>query len=173
MRNLMLFSAVTLSCYGVGVAAETNWQHCDSGSTADFLPVNVNENTLATDVRADKVQIVGEGTSIFTGNVEVTQAGQELKSDRATYNRVSGKVTAQTDVQIIDSDSILNAEQAEWDLSKDEGSLINADYRLRESHARGEASYVFRQGVSRTKLKVQHIQRVLRVMMLGFYQHQM
>lgn len=153
MRNLMLFSAITLSCYGVGAVAGTNWQHCDSGSSTDFLPVTAGPANLVTDVKADSVQLVDDGTSVFTGNVEVKQGSQELTSKRATYNRSSGKVTAQGDVQIRDSETILNAEQAEWDLSKDEGSLIDADYRLRESHARGEASHVFRQGVSQTKLK--------------------
>ncbi len=153
MRNLMFFSAITLCCYGVSAAAETNWQHCDSGSNSEFLPIVAEQDTLATDVKADGVQLVDEGTSVFTGNVEVKRGGQELTSERATYNRLSGIVTAQDKVSVRDSEIILHADQAEWNLSKDEGSLIDADYRLRESHARGEASHVFRQGVSRTKLK--------------------
>ncbi len=153
MRKLILLSAVTLYCYGTIAAAEASWQHCASTSDVGFLPTFTNSEGSEVDVKADNVQLVEEGTSVFTGNVEVMRAGQELKSNRATYNQLSGNVTAQGNVQLRDSEIILNAEQAEWDLSKDEGSLIDADYRLRESHARGEASHVFREGISRTKLK--------------------
>ncbi|NQY27513.1 MAG: LPS assembly protein LptD [Piscirickettsiaceae bacterium] len=153
MRKLILLSAVTLSCYGAIAVAETSWQHCTSTNDVGFLPVITNQEGSEVDVKADNVQLVEDGTSVFTGNVEVMRGGQELKSQRATYNQLSGTVTARDNVLLRDSGIILHAEQAEWDLTKDEGRLIDAEYRLRESHARGEASHVFRQGVSQTKLK--------------------
>ncbi|MDH5357061.1 MAG: LPS assembly protein LptD [Gammaproteobacteria bacterium] len=153
MRKLIVFSAVSLTCYGSALMAEQNWQHCDVTGDADFLPFVANQEGSEVDVKADNAQLVDQGTSVFTGNVVVTRGGQELNAGRATYNQVSGNVTAQGDVRIRDNGIILKSDQAEWSLSDDEGSLIDAEYRLRESHARGEASHVHRQGQVRTDLK--------------------
>lgn len=133
--------------------ADFNGQECRANNNDAYLPAVGNSEETPIDVKADSVQLIEEGTSVFTGNVEVTRSGQELTSNRATYNQLSGNITANGDVQIRDSDIILNAEQAEWSLTKDEGRLLDADYRLRESHARGTASHVYRQGTEKTDLK--------------------
>ena len=156
MRKLIIFSAVTLSCFYSMVEAESDWQYCDITVDTGFLPFVANPEESAIDVKADNAQVVEDGTSVFTGDVIVERGGQELKADRVTYNQVSGDVTAQDNIRLRDSEIILDAEQIEWSLSKEEGVLFNAEYRLRESHARGEASYVHRvhrQGEVRTDLE--------------------
>ena len=135
------------------IAESSDWQHCDIAADADFLPHVANPEQTAVDVTADNAQLVEEGTSVFSGNVLVKRGGQELQANRATYNQTSGIVTAQGDIQLRDSEIILNSEQAEWSLVDDSGSMIDAEYRLRESHARGHASHVFRQGTIHTTLK--------------------
>ncbi|MFW5451443.1 MAG: LPS-assembly protein LptD [Methylophagaceae bacterium] len=154
MRKLIVFSAITLLSVHPMVKAElSDWQYCDIAVDADFLPYVANPEQTAVDVKADDAQLVEQGTSVFSGNVVVTRGGQELQGDRATYNQTSGDVAAKGSIRLRDSEIILKAEQAEWSLSQDKGSMIDAEYRLRESHARGEASHVFRQGTSRTNLK--------------------
>lgn len=133
--------------------AQSDWQHCDLSADADFLPYVESPEDSEVDVKADNAQLVEDGTSVFTGNVEVSRSGQQMKANRATYDQNSGDVSAQGDVVIRDSDIILNAEQGEWSLTDDKGSMIDAEYRLREMHARGEASHVHRQGQTKTKLK--------------------
>jgi len=153
MRKLIILSTVILSSFSSLTMAESNSQQCKTDGQDDYLPaINKNIET-AVDVQADSVQLVETGTSVFSGNVEVVRFGQELKSDRATYNQQSGHMTANGNVQIRDSEIILNADQAEWSLTNDEGRVIDADYRLRQSHARGEATHVYRKGTERTDLK--------------------
>ncbi|OUR89812.1 organic solvent tolerance protein [Methylophaga sp. 42_8_T64] len=154
MRKLVVFSAVTLTCFSTMVtAAQADWQHCDLSGDADFLPYSETSEDSEVDVKADNAQLVEDGTSVFTGNVEVNRAGQQLKASRATYDQNSGDISAQGNVVVRDSDIILNADQGEWSLADDEGTMIDAEYRLREMHARGEASVVHRQGTTQTKLK--------------------
>ncbi|PHS69173.1 MAG: organic solvent tolerance protein [Methylophaga sp.] len=152
MRKLMLFSAVIMSSYGAMVIAQSNVQQCYVDSSGDFLPYQVTQQETEVDIKADNVQLVEDGTSIFTGNVEVNRGGQQLNAGRATYNQISGNITAQDNVRIRDSDVMFKAQQAEWSLSNDEGTLLDAEYRIREMHARGTASLIHRQGRIRTDL---------------------
>jgi LPS-assembly protein len=152
MRNGTIFIGVILFGYSAGSFAD-NWQQCDPANGVAFLPLVENSESTEVDLKANDAQLVENGTSVFTGDVVVTRGGQELKADRATYNQVSGDITAKGNIQIRDSGIILNAQQAEWILSNDEGRLIDAKYRLRESHARGRADSVFRQGKEKTILK--------------------
>ncbi|PCJ32493.1 MAG: organic solvent tolerance protein [Gammaproteobacteria bacterium] len=151
MRKLIIFSAITLVHLSTTAMAGSAPQQCEFDNTG-FLVVKPDLEAGVTDIQADSVQIVDEGTSIFSGDVEVLRDGQELKSQRATYNRLSGELTAQGDVQIRDSGMILNGQNAEWSLENDSGTLIDAEYRLREGHLRGKAGQVHRDGVRSTNL---------------------
>ncbi|MBL1320708.1 MAG: LPS assembly protein LptD [Methylophaga sp.] len=153
MRKGFIFTGVILSGLSTITSAELAWQQCESIQDTGFLPYVENYDESEVDVKADDAQLVENGTSVFTGDVIVIRGGQELQADRATYNQISGDITAQGNIQIRDSEIILNAQQAEWALSNDEGKLVDADYRLRESHARGSAKTVYRQGIEKTILK--------------------
>jgi len=154
MRKLIVFSMVTLSCLNAPVSAEpTTWQYCDLSKNNGFLPHTETTDQDLLDVKAENAQLVGKGTSVFEGNVVVKRGGQELTANRATYNKTSGIITAQNKIRLRDSEIILDADQAEWSMTSDEGVLIDAEYRLREMHARGEASHVFKQGASQTDLQ--------------------
>ncbi len=153
MRKLIIFSTVTLTCFSSLVRSEVSWPLCDITNDADFLPYVESSEQTAVDVKADDAQLTEGGVSVFTGNVIVNRTGQELIANTATYDQNTGNVTAKGDINLRDSDMILKSQEAEWSMSKDEGSLVNAQYRLREMHARGEAGHVYRQGKIKTKLK--------------------
>jgi LPS-assembly protein len=153
MRKLIIFSTVTLTCFSSLVRSEVSWPLCDITNDADFLPYVESSEQTAVDVKADDAQLTEGGVSVFTGNVIVNRAGQELIANTATYDQNTGNVTAKGDINLRDNDMILKSQEAEWSMSKDEGSLVNAQYRLREMHARGEAGHVYRQGKIKTKLK--------------------
>jgi LPS-assembly protein len=155
MRKLIVFSAATLSCFGgVNVMAEVKtYELCHLSHESKFLPVSDTLDDGPVDVKANNAQLVNQGTSVFTGDVIVTRGGQELTASRATYNRQSGEVTAQGDVQLRDSEAILTSQQAEWSLVNDHGQLSNAHYLFRQNHARGEAKLIQREGIAKTKLK--------------------
>ncbi|MDO7597886.1 MAG: LPS assembly protein LptD [Pseudomonadota bacterium] len=152
MRKLIILSTVTLTCFSSLVLSEVSWPLCDISNDADFLPYFEGSEETAVDVKADDARLTEGGVSVFTGNVIVNRAGQELTASRATYDQNTGDVTAQGDVNLRDSEMIVKSQQAEWSTSKDEGTLDNAQYRIREMHARGEASHVYRQGKVETEL---------------------
>ena len=132
------------------MAESSTWQQCGLSRGVDFMPKVEMNPTGLVDVKADDAQLVEQGTSVFTGNVIIVKDGQELTAQRVTYNQVSGQITATDRMQMRDSDIILKADQAEWSLNRDEGTLVDAQYQLREMHARGQADHVFRVGVSET-----------------------
>lgn len=151
VRKLIILLSITVFNYSSSALAELSSEQCGFNND-DFLPVVDNPDQMAIDVKADNAQIKGDETSIFTGDVEVVRGGQELKSDRATYNKSSGEITAQGNVQVRDSEIILKSKQAEWSVVDDKGSMSDALYRLREGHARGKAERVLREGKVLTKL---------------------
>ena len=153
MRKLIVLSMVALSCFNASVMAKQDTlPYCDLTKNTGFLSATSRVDEKLVDVQADNAQLVGKGTSIFKGNVVVKRGGQELTTDRATYNQSSGIVTAQNRMRLRDKNIILDAEQAEWSLNSDEGVLIDAEYLLRRSHARGKANYVSKNGASETDL---------------------
>lgn len=153
MRKLIIFTAITLTCFSTSARSEADWPLCDITSDADFLPRVKNTKETAVDVKADNADLTQGGLSIFTGNVIVNQSGQELTADRATYEQSTGAVTAEGDVKLRDSDMILNSQSGQWSTTNEEGTLVNAQYRLRESHARGNAGEIRRQGHIKTVLE--------------------
>lgn len=153
MRKLIFIYAGFLSCLAsVSQAAEPTEYVCEVDES-EFMPFVDNPEQQPTTVDSDNAQIVQQGTSVFTGNVNILRGGEAMDSNRATYNRQSGDVTAQGDVRVRDSDIIVHAEQAEYSMTADQMRMIQAEYRLREMRARGESSHVFRQGNLFTNLK--------------------
>jgi len=155
MRRVKVLSTILMSCFAGGVFAEQEQGlTCHFGYENLFMPVSTADPEQSeVDVKANHVQLLQTGTSVFSGDVDITRAGQQLSSDRATYNRTSGDVTASGDVRLRDSEIIIDSEQAEWSLNNDEGLMLNAEYRIRQMHARGEAAHVFRKGKATTNLK--------------------
>ena len=155
MRKLMILTAGICACYSTGsFAFDKNIlpARCDRPDTGFFLPSGLNPELSEVNVDADNAQIVENGTSVFTGDVEVLRGNQQLNANRATYIHLTEEVTAQGNVELRDSEMFVQAEQAEWSLFDDEGAMIDAAYRVRQQNARGNASYVFRQGTAKTDL---------------------
>ncbi|WP_438971205.1 LPS-assembly protein LptD [Methylophaga sp.] len=155
MRRVKVLSTIIMACLaGTALAEQEGGLTCHFGYENLFLPATtVDPEQSQVDVKADSVQLIQTGTSVFTGDVDITRAGRQMTSERATYNRNSGDVTATGGVRLRDSDVIIDAEQAEWSLNKDEGRMLDAKYRIRQMHARGESSHILRKGKATTDLK--------------------
>lgn len=155
MRKLLMLSTGLVSCFAPLVFAEPYHlpAHCPRPAIDFFLPESTSTETSEIDVQADTAQLVDLGTSVFTGKVDLRREGQQLNANRATYNQTTGKVTAQGEVRLRDSQMAIFGEQAEWHLDVDRGTLIDAEYHLRQMNARGEASFVNRQGMLFTHLR--------------------
>lgn len=104
------------------------------------------------DINADEVNLALDHISVFSGDVKVTHNGQVLTTDRATYNKETGLVTARGNVVSRDDSLRLEADSGTWSVGNEQGSANNADYFLRESGARGHASVIKRKGDVRTDL---------------------
>lgn len=155
MRKMKLLSALMMSCFVMNLSAE-ELGSCHYGYEDLFLPEQKNAQSDASgeiDVKADSVQLLETGTSIFSGNVDINRNGQQLSSQRATYNKNNGTVTANGDVRLRDSEMVVDAERAEWSTSSDEGKMLDAEYKIRQAHARGESSHLYRKGQARTYMK--------------------
>jgi LPS-assembly protein len=151
VRKLIILVTIIVFNYSSTALAELSSKQC--GFTNEgFLPVVANPEQATIDVKADTAQSVKNEATVFTGDVEVSHGGQELKSDRATYNRLSGEITAQGNVEMRDSEVIVKSKRAEWSVVDDEGSMTDASYLLRQGHARGQAEKVLRQGKVQTDL---------------------
>ena len=155
MRKLIILSAGFVSCFAPLVFAEPYHvpSHCPRPDADFFLPEDALTEQSEVDVKADTAQLVDLGTSVFTGKVDIRRGGQQLNANRATYNQTTGKVTAQGDVRLRDSQMSIFGDQAEWNINEDRGTLIDAEYQTKQMNARGEASHVNRQGVQSTQLK--------------------
>lgn len=155
MRKLMILTAGIYACYSPSSFAFDNYilpARCDRLDASIFMPAGLNPELSEVNVDADNAQIVENGTSVFTGDVEVLRGNQKLNANRATYNRLQEEVTAQGDVKLRDSEILIEADQAEWSLVDESGAMTDATYRIRQKNARGNASYVFRQGTAKTDL---------------------
>jgi len=151
MRKLIIFYLLAIYSFPSFANVGESGNQCRT-NTDDFLAVGKSDDGIM-DVQATDAQLVKEGVSLFTGDVEILRNGQELKSDRATYERVTGQVIATGNVQMRDSEFILNSKRAEWDTVKDRGYAFKSKYRLRTNHGRGKANQLYRQGVTTTTLK--------------------
>jgi LPS-assembly protein len=143
-----------LSCLPIYGHAQTNIDTCHSASETRFLPVfegDVEQTKI--EVHASDAQIVDQGTSVFSGDVDIKRANQQLNADRATYNKADGEISARGNVTLRDSDMVIDSEQAEWSTVTDTGILLDAEYQIREMNARGNASHVLRKGKESTRLK--------------------
>ncbi len=151
MRKLIVLSA--LSCLPLQAYAQLDIGACHAASEARYLaPFTGDVEQSNIEVKADDAQLVEEGTSVFTGNVDVQRANQQLSADKATYNKQTGQVSAQGNVTLRDSEMVVDGEQANWSLNDEQGTMQNAEYQMRQMNARGKAGSVVRQGNVATEL---------------------
>mgnify|MGYP000844784840 CR=1 FL=1 len=156
MRKKKLLSTLLLSL-SAGVASGQQEQGliCHFGYEDQFLPIpteTASENESPVDVKANRVQLLQNGTSVFSGNVDILRDNQLMSAERATYNRNSGDVRASGNVSVRDSEMVIESEQAEWSVANDQGQMLNAQYHIRQMHARGEAAHILRKGQKTTDL---------------------
>jgi len=154
MRKLVVFSAISLSCLPWMAYAQDQRPECGLNGEIQFLPEfkgDVEESVI--EVESDEAELIEDGTSVFTGNVDVKRANQQLNADRATYNQTTGEIHAYGDVIVRDSEMIIEGEQAEWLLNDDRGTLNDAEYQMKDIKARGVASKTIREGRETTHLE--------------------
>jgi LPS-assembly protein len=95
--------------------AQDQRPECGLNGEIQFMPEfkgDVEESVI--EIESEQAELIEDGTSVFTGNVDVQRANQSLNADRATYNQTSGEIHAYGDVIVRDSEMIVEGDQAEW-----------------------------------------------------------
>ena len=151
MRKLIFFSSAIIAFCSSAIALADSCSIV-ANSAVSFLPATLNPEDKEIDIKANDAELVKDGLSVFTGDVEARQAKREIQSDRATYHHVSGDITATGDVRIRGRDVILYAQKATWSMTEDKGDATEASYLLRESNARGTADTIHQHGDKMTVL---------------------
>ncbi|NQY51501.1 MAG: LPS assembly protein LptD [Piscirickettsiaceae bacterium] len=141
MYKPMVSSAALLSCFGIMALAQSEFQHCDEPyDIVNFLPYMRN------------LENIKDGVSVSPSDIGMRHTGQQIESRRTIYDRNSNNILAQGDVIVQNSDIILSADQSEWSLIGNKGSMINVIYWLKETYVRGEALHVHHEDKIRTEL---------------------
>lgn len=153
MRKLIIFSALTLSSLNLAAEERLSGLSCNTIGEEDFFLSPLSDDLERVDVKADDAQLVEKGLSVFDGNVVVTRGGRELRADHITYHRATRTVTAFGGIRFRDDQVILTGEEAEWLTVSDEGTMVNAQYRLRDIGAQGQANHIYKKGLNQTDLQ--------------------
>jgi LPS-assembly protein len=118
---------------------------------ATAVPVRPDKKTLVDPrtapikLTADQVELVREGISTFTGNVEISRSYQKIEADKVVYDKPANTVEATGNVTFQDLDTTIKGASAKVDLETDQGEYVDTEYRLHYKHARGTADTIRRE----------------------------
>lgn len=140
---------VTLAPARAQDSAQDPWGMCPRPTQPALPPAPADATTRFS---ADHLESSPEGVYVLRGNVQGSTAGQRLEADRVTYDDKNREATASGHV-LYQSDTLLvNADQGELQLDRDQGRLAGVDYRLLRGHGRGEAEEAERLDATHSRL---------------------
>jgi LPS-assembly protein len=136
-------------------AAETDWQpteapgHCQGVyvSPEEDQAGNSADNSTGNDTinaSAESILHVVEHSTTLTGNIRLTQEGQELKADFATIDDANETYTAEGNVSFRQPDVLLNGERIEGNLFSGAAAIDSASFVLHQARLRGSAARISR-----------------------------
>ncbi|MGD8999014.1 MAG: LPS assembly protein LptD [Granulosicoccaceae bacterium] len=130
-------------------ASRGDYALCESQPRPPRIPTDpATRRRTPIDVDAENATVAQEGVSTFTGNVNLKRADQRLRADRVDYDRDNETVTATGAVVLRDNELEIKSGEAKLDLVRDTGEINDANYRLYDRHARGEAEQIHRDNVA-------------------------
>jgi len=109
-------------------------------------PANVKQlrADALTHLTADNAEIQKEGESVFTGNVNIDRADQNLKADEVRYNKTTNVVDAEGNVRYRDSSIAINSTRTHVELDTDKSQFDNSQYHLYDNNGHGTAKKIYR-----------------------------
>ncbi|CAB1276210.1 LPS-assembly protein LptD [Candidatus Nitrosacidococcus tergens] len=105
------------------------------------------------DITAESAQLEREGVSTFLGDVRLRRMGQWLDADEVFYDKPGRTIKAFGDVRYQDSGIDIIGDDTTMDLEIDHKEMHNARYFLRDTHGRGTAYRIRREGTAKTFLR--------------------
>lgn len=120
-----------------------NWDQCGPlapqppTAEAPAKPAPLDERTYITSDAAEVLE--QEGVAIFTGNVEIQRGEARIEGEEIHYNKIDDVVNAQGNVYYEQPKLRVTGSSGTLNLATSEGHLDDAEYRLTDRMARGNA----------------------------------
>jgi LPS-assembly protein len=94
-------------------------------------------------ITADRVLYQADGTSVFEGNVVITQGAQRISGDAMYYHHEQDTVKAKGRVQIENQGLLISSDEAEYNNSEQSSVLHNAEFLMFENALNGTAKRIY------------------------------
>jgi LPS-assembly protein len=106
--------------------------------------IPVGDDGQTTRVVADDTQVEGEADKAYTfsGGVTLQRGAQWLQGDRVVYHSAHSDADASGNVNIWQNDLLLTGDQARFSFDKENGTIHQAQFFLKDRHARGDAEQI-------------------------------
>ncbi len=124
------------------------WEHCTNPNAKKQTLINSNKgdrNRSPINVKSNYSEIFENEISSYFGNVEIKRADQQMFSNAANYDSVTGKLDAQGDVYYSDDDLSVHTDSATFDLENDQVKLHDVLFIAPGAPLRGHAGAVQRE----------------------------
>jgi LPS-assembly protein len=100
----------------------------------------------------DEADLVDGGVSTLTGNAEVTKDSQQVTADVIEYNQPAESADLSGNINYWDEALFLKSDEANLQFDSGVGEFTDADYIIKESRARGQASKLVLDVGTRTEM---------------------
>ncbi|MGH6635267.1 MAG: LPS-assembly protein LptD [Gammaproteobacteria bacterium] len=129
---------------GEGLSSGTSWGLCPAEPALPEKPVIDAKQREAGSiaVNADEAEVVEEGVSTFSGNVQVSQFDQAMQANRVNYDTKQDVITAGGNVRYWDNTLFWAGEKASLERPKDLAWGEHGRYRLLNRRGRGAARLI-------------------------------
>lgn len=99
-------------------------------------------------IEADSINASGRSQAVYQGDVVITQGHKKITADKVTINQGENSITADGNVNMNDGQIKSNSNKVNSDLKGERVELYDTQYKLLCQPARGEATYILKDGQS-------------------------
>ena len=124
------------------------WEHCTNPNAPKQVQMSLNKGERThspINVQSNYSEIFDNEISSYFGNVQIKRADQQMSSNAANYDSVTGKLDAQGDVYYSDDDMSVHTDAATFDLANDQAKLRDVLFIAPTASLRGHAGAVYRE----------------------------
>lgn len=99
-------------------------------------------------IEADSINAEGKSQAVYQGDVIITQGHKKITADTVTLNQTENSIVADGNVKMNDGQIKSNSNKVKSDLKGNRIELHNTQYQLLCQSARGDATYILKDGQS-------------------------
>ena len=128
---------------------DSQWPTINSGGAEEPKPTDVAEDFPETSIEADRITGIRGEYMEAEGNAVIIRGAQEIKGNYLFYDQINDEVTGRENVSIKKPGVFIQGNTFKYSPSDETGEILEAEYALTESGARGEATKLIFKGPSR------------------------